>query len=84
MSGRIPEEDDEEYKLDIYMICSFFIPVCLHCLVLPCGFMVPLASLWLAAQPHQAQAEQKPVHMIGSQSLEGNLKAILFEIMVWE
>lgn len=46
--------------------------------------MVLMASLWLAAQPHQAQAEQKPVHIISSQPLEGNLKAILFESMVWE
>lgn len=44
--------------------------------------MVLMAILWLAAQPQQTQAEQKPVHIIGSQSLEENLKAILFEIMV--
>lgn len=84
MSRRIPQEDDEEYKIDIYMICSFFIPVCLHCLVLHCGLTVLMASLWLAAQPHQAQAKQKPVHIIGSEPLKGNLEAVLFEIKVWE
>lgn len=46
--------------------------------------MVLMAHLWLAAQPYHGQAEQNTVHIIGSQSLEGNLKAILFEIMVWE
>lgn len=58
MSRRIPEEDDEEYKSDIYMIHNFF-----HC----CVFILSCASwrlfqelVWLAAQLHQAQAEQKP------------------------
>jgi len=38
MSRRIPEEDEEEYKLDIYMNCRFF-----HSFV----FKLSFASLWL-------------------------------------
>lgn len=38
MSRRIPEEDDEEYKLDTYMICSYFNS---------CVFTWSCASLWL-------------------------------------